>query len=300
LRADILQAKEIFMGKRIAITMLGALFLCGISLAQSTPSSSDEQNANPAPQTQAQPPASQSPTAGTAANSTPPGPPRIAPGNVIPVQLSKTVDAKKAKPGDQVIAKVTMDLKNNSGEVIVPKDTAVIGHVTQAQARNKEQKESDLGIAFDEAKMKTGDMQMPMSIQAIIAPPNMNSGEAGGAPAQASEGGASPSATGGGGRTSSPGGTAPPQQSQAQTATTGPAGGTDSQAQAGGRPNITGNTQGVIGIPDLKLETSPQNSAQGSMMSSEKNNVKLESGTLMLLRVSPTTQSAAAPSGNNQ
>jgi hypothetical protein len=290
------------MAKAFAITMLGALFLCGVSLAQNTPSSSGEQNANPAPQTQAQPPASPSPAAGTAANSIPASPPRIAPGNVIPVQLTKTVDAKKAKPGDQVVAKVTMDLKNNSGEVIVPKDTAVIGHVTQAQARNKEQKESELGIAFDQAKMKTGDMQMPMSIQAVIAPPSTNSSDPGGAPAEAS-GGASPAATGGGGgHMGSAGGTTPSQQ--AQTATTGPVGGTNSPAQAGGRPNITGNTQGVIGIPDLKLETSAQNSTQnptqGSVLSSEKNNVKLESGTLMLLRVSPTTQSAAPPSGTNQ
>jgi hypothetical protein len=292
------------MAKPFAITMLGALFLCGISLAQNTPSPSGDQNANPAPQTQAQPPASPSPAAGTAANSIPPGPPRIAPGNVIPVQLTKAVDAKKAKPGDQVVAKVTMDLKNNSGEVIVPKDTEVIGHVTQAQARNKEQKESELGIAFDQAKMKTGDMQMPMSIQAIIAPPNTNSSDAGGAPAQTSEG-ASPSGTGGGGgHMGSSGGTTPSPQSQPQTATTGPVGGGNSQAQAGGRPNITGNTQGVIGIPDLKLETSAQNStpnaSQGSVLSSEKNNVKLESGTLMLLRVSPITQSAAPPSGTNQ
>jgi hypothetical protein len=293
------------MAKHFAISMLGALFLCGVSLAQNPPSLSDEQNANPAPQTQAQPPASQSPAAETGANSTPTGPPRIAPGNVIPVQLTKTVDAKKAKPGDQVIAKVTMDLKNNSGEVIVPKDTAVIGHVTEAQARNKDQKESQIGIAFDQAKMKTGDMQMPMSIQAIIAPPNVNSSDASGAPAQAS-GGASQSGTGGGGggRMGSAGGTTPSQQSQPQTAATGPVGGSDSQAQAGGRPNITGNTQGVIGIPDLKLETSTQNSTQnstqGSVLSSEKNNVRLESGTLMLLRVSPTTQSAAPPSGTNQ
>ncbi len=295
------------MAKPFAITMLGALFLCGISLAQNTPSASSDQNANPAPQTQAQPPASPSPAAGTAANSIPPGPPRIAPGNVIPVQLTKTVDAKKAKPGDQVVAKVTMDLKNNSGDVIVPKDTAVIGHVTQAQARNKDQKESELGIAFDQAKMKTGDMQMPMSIQAVIAPPNANSSDAGGAPAQASEGASSSGSSGtsgGGGHMGSAGGTPPSQQAQPQTATTGPVGGSNSQAQAGGRPNITGNTQGVIGIPDLKLETSAQNSAQnstpGSVLSSEKNNVKLESGTLMLLRVSPTTQSAAPPSGTNQ
>ena len=40
---------------------------------------------------------------------------------------------------------------------MMPKDTQVVGHVTVAQIRNKEQKESQVGIAFDHAVMKTGD-----------------------------------------------------------------------------------------------------------------------------------------------
>ena len=39
-------------------------------------------------------------------------------------------------------------------------------------------------------------------------------------------------------------------------------------------------------MPNVKLEANAQNAAQGSVVSSEKNNVKLESGTLLLLRVS--------------
>jgi hypothetical protein len=40
----------------------------------------------------------------------------------------------------------------------------------------------------------------------------------------------------------------------------------------------------VIGISGLQL-SGAQDATQGSMMTSEKNNVKLESGTMMLLRV---------------
>jgi len=43
----------------------------------------------------------------------------------------------------------TQDMKTPGGEVLVPKDTKVMGHVTEAQPRNKEQKESQVGIAFD-------------------------------------------------------------------------------------------------------------------------------------------------------
>ena len=55
-------------------------------------------------------------------------------------------------------------------------------------------------------------------------------------------------------------------------------------AQTRGQQPITGNTQGVVGIPNLKLSTEP-NPTQGSLLSSEKNNVKLDSGTVLLLRV---------------
>ena len=95
------------------------------------------------------------------------------------MQLTQTIDAKKAKPGDEVVTRVTMDLKTNSGEVIVPKDTKVVGHVTEAQARSKEQKESQVGIAFDRAVLKDGEVSLPMSIQAVIAPPSNDANSSG-------------------------------------------------------------------------------------------------------------------------
>jgi len=147
------------MRKNLPVTLLTGVLLCGVSLAQSTaPSSTDpsapqqqlqtpttpqsEGQAQQQPEPQAAPPSTQAPaSAQPAANpGQAAGTPRIAPGSVIPVQLTKTIDAKKAKPGDEVVAKVTMDLKANSGEVIVPKDTKVVGHVTEAQARSKAQK----------------------------------------------------------------------------------------------------------------------------------------------------------------
>jgi hypothetical protein len=180
----------------------------------------------------------------------------IAPGSVIPVQLSKTIDSKKVKPGDEVTAEVTEDLKAQNGEVIMPKDTKVIGHVTEAQTRTKQQKESEVGIAFDQAVMKNGtDLHLPMSIQAVIAPSSPDSGsETGGWPASA------------------PGGTAPgtPTGNPSET----------NQSQP-----ITGETKGVVGLSNVNL-TAAENTKDGSVISSAKSNVKLESGTLLLLRVS--------------
>jgi hypothetical protein len=206
------------------------------------------------------------------------------------VQLTKTIDAKKAKPGDPVLAKVTMDMKTNSGEVIVPKDAKVMGHVTAAQARSKDQKESQLTIAFDHAVLQSGEVLLPMSIQAVIAPPSNNAnGDSNGASGGGGGGRDMPAASGST-ATSPMGAERSNGNSQTQPATPSPNAAPTTSADApqggGARPPITGNTQGVIGISNLKLE-SAQNSTQGSVLSSEKNNVKVESGTMLLLKVAP-------------
>jgi len=266
-------------------TLKAAAFSVALACAMATmPGTSRAQSATPPPQdptAPAQPPANaptqplqgqaSSPAATNPAGQTT----KIAPGSVIPIELTKTVDAKKAKTGDEVVARVMQDLKTGSGEVIVAKDTKMIGHVTEAQTHTKEQKQSELGITFDRAVTKGGEIKLPMSIQAIIAPRQNN-------PANEAGGGETGPTTGGGTTTSPMGNRAPlsvPSQPQQL-----PAGGSD--AQSGARPPITASTQGVIGMPDVKLEANRQNASQGSVVSSETSNVKLESGTMLLLRVS--------------
>src|ERR1700722_3576150 len=141
---------------------------CETAGAQNTTPSPKEPSRGQAPTTAA-PSAAQQPQ--TAASQTS----GIAPGSVIPVELTKTIDAKKAKTGDEVVAKVTQDMKTTAGEVLVSKDTKMVGHVTEAQPRTKERKESEIGITFDHALTKTGETNLPMSIQAIVAPANMSS-----------------------------------------------------------------------------------------------------------------------------
>jgi hypothetical protein len=272
-----------------AAFLTGAL-LCAATFAQNAPSAQtpsappSKPDAQPTPNTSPQPAAPQSeqatgsPAAPTAMNQ-PAGQHRIAPGSVIPVQLTKTIDAKKAKPGDEIVAKVTMDLKTTSGEVMIPKDTKVMGRVTEAQARSKEQKESQVGIAFDRAVLKDGEIPLPMSIQAVIAPPSNNANNGGGVDQSAPAGaGTSANSTMDSGQRPTGAGAAQPQTQSP------PTGSIDAQSQSGPSPAINGNTQGVVGISNLKLEPA-QNATQGSVLSSEKNNVKVESGTMLLLRV---------------
>jgi hypothetical protein len=301
------------MKRFLFCTTFCAFFLCALSLAQSTstPANSGtvqpQQSPSTAPQSQTVPstPQTQQPTQ---PSMTPPNAPqnsgasqgtsnsaatvrRVAPGSVIPVQLAKSVDAKKAKTGDEVIATVTQDMKSGNGDVIIPKDTQVIGHVTESQARSKEQKESELGIAFDHAVVKGDQMQMPMSIQAVIGPqtnnpdneasndqatPAMPSG--GGAPAASS---APSSPMGGHSGSQTPASPQPvPNAADAGTSDS-----NQPQQQAKARPPINSTTEGVIGLSNLKLESNAQNAAQGSLLTSEKSNVKIDKGTMLLLRV---------------
>ena len=269
--------------KTVLISIFAGITLVGIAAAQGTampnaPASQPQGSAPAQPTPQTAPTQSPAPPAGA--------PTRIAPGSVIPVSLTKTIDAKKAKTGDEVVAKVTQDMKSTSGEVLVPKDTKVMGHVTEAQPRNKEQKESQVGIVFDRAVMKDGSaMQIPMSIQAIIGEQGNdqnNDQNGGGGNSGATVRSSSPGATGG--TRSGMGGSAPaPAPSSTSTGDNLP---NSAPTGKNSRPPITAQTEGVVGISDLKLNPTASNAAEGSVVSSDKNNVKLESGTMILLRVS--------------
>ncbi len=251
-----------------------AVLVCGSMMAQNAPTTMPSQSPTTHAPTATQPGAPPTETSNQ---------PRIAPGSVIPVQLTKTVDAKKVKTGDEVVAKVTMDMKTQTGQVLVPKDTKVIGHVTEAQARHKDDKESQLGIAFNQAVLNNQQVQLPMSIQAVIGPENPNENGSGNAGAQ----GAAPSPSSTGTTASSPmGGRSPsagPGQAEAPPAN--PGSNDASQQSQSKRPPINAHTQGVIGLSNVTLSQG-QNAQQGSVLTSEKNNVKLESGTMLLLKVS--------------
>src|SRR6266436_8518404 len=56
------------------------------------------------------------------------------------------------------------------GKVVLKKGTRLVGHVTEAQARTKEQAQSQLGIVFDHA-LTNGGQEIPLnaSIQALAA-----------------------------------------------------------------------------------------------------------------------------------
>src|SRR5260370_20528704 len=91
-------------------------------------------------------------------------------GTNIQAELTKSLDAKKAKAGDEVTAKVTQDVRSN-GQVVIHKGSKLVGHVTEVKARSKEDSESRLGLAFDRAVLKNGEQVVLGAAVQALAPP---------------------------------------------------------------------------------------------------------------------------------
>lgn len=85
----------------------------------------------------------------------PQAPARLETGSILYAELTKTVDAKKAKVGDPVAAVLTADVLAH-GKIVVRHDSKLVGHVTEVQVHTKEAPESRLGIVFDKVITKGG------------------------------------------------------------------------------------------------------------------------------------------------
>jgi hypothetical protein len=93
----------------------------------------------------------------------------------LSVELRKSVDAKKNKVGDPVIARFLSDVRTPSGNVIAPRaGSKLMGHVTTARAWSRDTRRSELGIVFDKIVLKNG-REIPVSVTVIILEPRYRS-----------------------------------------------------------------------------------------------------------------------------
>src|SRR6185503_19002422 len=85
--------------------------------------------------------------------------------------LERSVDARRAKPGDQVTAKTNESYTTASG-MTIPRGSRLVGRVTDARAhaRGEGEAASQLGIAFERAELPDGRVvPMQATIQAVAA-----------------------------------------------------------------------------------------------------------------------------------
>ena len=87
-------------------------------------------------------------------------------GSILYAELTKTVDAKKAKAGDPVNAVLVADVLAH-GKVVIRREAKLLGHVTEAQIHSKEVPESRLGIVFDKIITKSGEVPFQSLLLAI-------------------------------------------------------------------------------------------------------------------------------------
>jgi len=231
-------------------------------------------------------------------------------GTTLQAELTKSIDAKKAKQGDEVTAKLTQDVKSD-GKVVLHKGSKLVGHVTEAQAKSKESGESKLGIAFDKAVLKGGEEMAFTGVIQALAPPVQGSlaattndagsvGSGMGSGSGTAMGGGRGNGGGlapiGGGAVNSTLGTATntvnnTAGSVSNTATGAVTGSVNQAAGVAANGAINSATRGVVGMQGVALNTATTGSAQGSVISSASRNVKLDTGTQMILQV---TGSAAS------
>lgn len=91
-------------------------------------------------------------------------------GSLVYAELSKGLDAKKVKVGDAITAVLTADVLSH-GEIIVPRNSKLIGHISEAKPSSKEDPESRLGIIFEKAILKGGHEVPFSSILVSLRPP---------------------------------------------------------------------------------------------------------------------------------
>jgi hypothetical protein len=197
---------------------------------------------------------------------------KILPGILIPAELSKSLDAKKAKVGDKFEAKTTMDMLSQ-GKIVIPRNSKIEGHVTSAKLHTKDSPDSALGIAFDRILIRNGrELPMQASIQAI-APPLIVNIDAPGTPA--SIGSAPPGQQSGNVGSADAPGTAlsasPQVPSMAAPSTPAP-------TRAGSA--LTSQSHGAVGMKGTAISSSKE----ANVITSSTQNVHLDGGTQLMLK----------------
>ena len=238
----------------------------------------------------------------------------LAAGTTLNAQLSRSLDSKKAKPGDLVTAQTTEAVKVD-GKIVIPNNTKLVGHVTRASARAKGDADSVLAVQFDRAVLKDGgEMPLQVTLQAMAAdqastrpvngddlqPMGNIEGGAAGAGAAGNRGTVGGVGSTVGGAASGAASTVPRTIDQSGTvnSTTGAATGAAGQVAGGvdSSGELKPTSRGVYGLSGLTLNANASNASNagdGVVIISAGKNVHLDSGTRLLLVTQATTSASA-------
>ncbi len=261
-------------------------------------------------------------TAGTQAAAAPASSSPAQPAFYILAEFTQSLNAKKLKPGDEIKAEVTQDVLAH-GKIIIPVESKLVGHVTEVKSHRSDDPESRLGIVFDKVLLRhhmevdfrgvLHALSAPAMRRSrvdepdqMLSPALMGVGSSSSGPVPMSSGTTM-------GRTSAgvPGGMAsgsmpsmatnpagsppsfngPPVSSVPTTSAGNEAGGVPNHipstpaASGENKPMSVGMPLGVFGLKGLSLTSEATAATPGPVIVSRGGDVKLESGTQVLLKI---------------
>lgn len=186
----------------------------------------------------------------------------------INAELEKIVHPKKAKVGDQVVARMTAPCKLTDGTEL-PKGTRILGKVTDVKMKADKEGPSKLGLLFTTAQLKGG-KEIPVTMALVSVAPHWEQGSVD--PVAAENGAASA------GRVD--------QMSSAEGRSEGSAGGDTLSKGLGIRGSSSVGPSamrpGVSYLPDMTI-ASYSMGEPGTVLQSTKTTVYLDAGTRLLL-----------------
>ncbi len=227
----------------------------------------------------------------------------------ILAEFSGGLNAKKLKPGDKIKAQVSQDVLWH-GKIIIPEDSRLVGHVTEVKRHAADDPESRLGLVFDRVLLKHHQQLDFQGVVQALSPPAPRRSKVDEPDQMLPPATMTPNQNSMGPLGSAPigrGGSSPTASSKTMSVSTMPAGvplytdgnpgntpgnsvGADlnhngSLRRSEQKPMSAGMPRGVFGIKGLSLSPGPSSSTPGPVILSQTSDVKLESGTQVLLKI---------------
>lgn len=200
--------------------------------------------------------------------------------NVIAV-LTKTVDAKTSVAGEEVSLRTISDLVVD-GEMVIPRGSKLIGHISEVAAKGKEQPQNILSFVIEKAVRKDGvQIQLQAIIAAIAAP---QKGSLADDPTYGMMHSNEPTMVGSGTRSATSSGTlsnSSQSSSNAAVATAKLRGTMDEPSE------LNEDSQGAIGYEGISITWRLMSPPPVTVIATKGKGLKLETGTQMLLRMAP-------------
>ena len=191
----------------------------------------------------------------------------------VTAELTKSLDSKHARVGDEVNTKITNEAKLPDGTTL-PRGTKLVGNVVDVTAKSKQEKNARIVISLNRAVLKDG-KQVPIrsSVTSVTAPVQND-------PSMAMSSGGAPSggATSAGGNTGGATASSTPSISTPVTSET--------QSTPGAMLKGAADRVAVGNKPNVML-SAPNTPDSAGILEAQGDNIALESGTKLTVNIIP-------------